>query len=60
MTETFFKYSKKVLAIDENYTDWLIDYYRRQNQTKNLLVTAYFNQKSANLKLIHVDEKKLF
>jgi len=34
MTETFFNYSKKVLAIDENYTDWLIDYYRSINQLK--------------------------
>lgn len=32
MTEKFFKYSKRVLAIDENYTDWLVDYYRRHNQ----------------------------
>ena len=31
MTEKFFKYSKRILAIDENYTDWLIDYFRRQN-----------------------------
>lgn len=35
MTETFFNYSKKVLAIHENYTDWLIDYFRRQNQTQD-------------------------
>ena len=39
MTEKFFKYSKKVLAIDENYTDWLIDYFRRKNQVKNTLIS---------------------
>lgn len=60
MTEGFFNYSKKVLAIDENYTDWLIDYSRRRNQYKNLLITGYFNQKSANFQLVHIDEKKNF
>jgi hypothetical protein len=60
MTERFFNYTKKVLAIDENYTDWLIDYFRRQNQTKESLVTGYFNQNSANLNLINSDDKKIF
>lgn len=58
MTENFFKYTKRVLAIDENYTDWLIDYFRRQNQTKELLVTGYFDQKRHNL--INDDDKKIF
>lgn len=60
MTETFLKYSKKVLAIDENYTDWLIDSFRRerQNQTEKSLVTAYFSTVSSNLN--HIDEKKIF
>jgi len=31
--DMFFKYSKKVLITDENYTGWLIDFYRRQNST---------------------------
>ena len=44
MTENFFNYSKRVLEIDENYTDWLINYFRRQNQTKESLVTGYFDQ----------------
>lgn len=60
MTNTFFNYSKRVLVIDENYTDWLMDFYRRQNPSKNSLVTGYFNQKIANLKLIDIDEKKTF
>ena len=58
MTQTFFNYSKKVLAIDENYTDWLIDYYRRHNPIKKSLVTGYFNQKSVNLELIDIYKKK--
>lgn len=53
MTETFFNYSKKVLAIDENYTNWLIDYFRRQNQTEESLVTGYFSS-------ISFDQKKIF
>jgi len=60
MTKTFLNYSKKVLVIDENYTDWLMDFYRRQNPIKNPLVTGYFNQKSANLKLTGIDENKNF
>ena len=45
MTEKFFKY-KKILPTDEYYSDWLIDYFRRQNQTKESLVTGYFDQES--------------
>ena len=58
MTEKFFNYSKRVLEIDENYTDWLIDYFRRQNQTKESLVTGYFDQESNNL--INAHDKKTF
>jgi len=60
MTERLFKYkySKRVLAINENYTDWLIDYFRRQNQTKQSLVTGYFDQESNNL--INAQDKKTF
>ena len=54
MTEKFFNYSKRVLEIDENYTDWLIDYFRRQNQTKESLVTGYFDQESNNLINAHL------
>jgi len=57
MTENFFKYTKKVLAIDENYTDWLIDYFRRQNQAKESLVIRYFDQKRHNL--INNNDKKI-
>ena len=53
MTKTFFNYSKKVLAIHENYTDWLIDYFRRQNQTEGSLVRGYFNT-------VSFDQKKVF
>ena len=58
MTNTFFNYSKKVLVIDENSTDWLIDYFRRQNQTKESFVTGYFDQNRVNL--MHADDKKIF
>ena len=58
MIEKFFKHSKKVLAIDENYTDWLIDYFGRQNQIKESLVTGYFDQESNNL--INAHDKKTF
>lgn len=60
MTETFFKYSKKVLPIDENYLDWLIDYFRRQrqNQTEKSLVTGYFYNVNSNLN--YIDQKKFF
>ena len=60
MTETFFNYSKKVLAIDENYIDWLIDYHRRYNLIKKLLVTGYFDKKSADLELTDIVKKKHF
>jgi hypothetical protein len=58
MIEKFFKYSKRVLAVDKNYTDWLIDYFKRQNQTKKSLVTGYSNKDSNNL--INAHDKKTF
>ena len=58
MTEKFFKYSKRVLAIDKNYTNWLIDYFRRQNQTKQSVLTGYFDQEINNL--INAHDKKNF
>jgi hypothetical protein len=58
MVESFFKYTKRVLEIDENYTDWLIDYYRRQNQNNEGLVTGYFYQNQNNL--VKPDDKKIF
>lgn len=57
MTETFFKYSRKVLVNDETYTGWLMDYSRRQNQAKESLVTGYFSTASSDLKDI---KKKTF
>ncbi|WP_297691731.1 hypothetical protein [uncultured Eudoraea sp.] len=60
MTRNFFKYSKKVLAMDENYTDWLVDYFRRQNKNQKsfLLATGYF--KDVGAKLNNIDKKKIF
>ena len=57
MTETFFKYSKKVLTIDEIHTGWLIDYLRRQSQVKNSLVVGYFNQETAKINSYSRKEK---
>lgn len=60
MVENFFKYSKKVLVIDENHTDWLIDYLRRKNKPKESLslITGYFSQNIDNL--MNTDDKKKF
>tara|TARA_Y100000385_G_scaffold18768_1_gene18817 strand:+ start:12863 stop:14356 length:1494 start_codon:yes stop_codon:yes gene_type:complete len=60
MVDMFFKYSKKVLIVDENYTSWLIDFYRRQNSTNHPLVTGYFYQENINVELININEKKTF
>ena len=60
MIENFFKYSKKVLVIDENHTDWLIDYLKRKNKPKESLslITGYFSQNIDNL--MNTDDKKKF
>lgn len=60
MVNNFFNYSKKVLIADENYTDWLIDFYRRRNSTKNSLVTGYFHQKTIDIESSNINEKKTF
>ena len=49
--ERFFKYTKKVLLVDEEYTDWIIDYIRKQSLNKHPIVMGYFNQNDG-------DEKK--
>lgn len=56
MIQAFSRYSKKVLVIDEKYTSWLIDYYRRQNQ--GLLATGYFRLTSSDLNTM--DQKRNF
>ena len=58
MTERFCNYSKTVLEIDENYTDWLIDDFRKQNQINESLVIRYFDQENNNL--INAHDKKTF
>ena len=45
----FFRYSKKVLTINKNYTGWSINFYRRQNSAKYPLVIGYFYQKTINI-----------
>ena len=40
-TRHFYQHSKKVLVLDDLYTDWLIDYSRETNKPIDSLVTSY-------------------
>lgn len=48
----YFKYSGRVLRIDSVYTDWVVDFQRRQqiNYTSHSLVTSYLETKMDNHK----------
>ena len=53
LTRHFYEHSKKVLVLDDLYTDWLIHYSRKTDKPINSLVTSYLtsnnlqeNQKS--------------
>ena len=54
----YFKYSGRVLRLDYVYTDWLVDFQRRQkrNPTSCSLVTSYLETGMANQE----DEERLF
>jgi hypothetical protein len=59
----YFQYSKRVLCLDYQYTDWILDFERRHreydliNSTYSLLVTSYLeNQRITNQE----EEKRLF
>lgn len=41
LTRHFYQHSKKVLVLDDLYTDWLIDYSRETNKPIDSLVTSY-------------------
>jgi hypothetical protein len=41
LTRHFYKHSKKVLLLDNLYTDWLIHYSRKADKPINSLVTSY-------------------
>lgn len=50
LTRHFYQHSKKVLVLDDLYTDWLIHYSRKTDKPINSLVTSYFT--SNNLQTI--------
>lgn len=54
----YFKYSGRVLRLDYVYTDWVIDFQRRQqrNYTSHSLVTSYLETKMDNQK----EKERLF
>jgi hypothetical protein len=46
LTRHFYAYSKKVLVLDDCYTDWLIHYSRKTDKPMNSLVTSYLENRS--------------
>lgn len=48
LTKHFSTYSKKVLTLNDCYTNWLIKYLRKNEKPKNLLVTSYLKRKKTN------------
>jgi len=46
LTRHFYAYSKKVLVLDDCYTDWLIHHSRKTDKLINSLVTSYLENKS--------------
>lgn len=47
-TEYFYKYSKKVLALNDCYTDWLIKYSRKYYKPIDSFVTSYLKKKETD------------
>ena len=48
MTKHFYNHSKKVLTLNDSYTDWLIKYLRKNHKPISSLVTSYLNTKKTN------------
>lgn len=44
LTRHFYAHSKKILVLDDLYTDWLIDYFRKTEKPLNFLVTSYLTE----------------
>ena len=44
LTRHFYEHSKKVLVLDDLYTDWLIHYSRKTDKPINSLVTSYLTK----------------
>lgn len=57
LTRHFYEHSKKVLVLDDLYTDWLIHYSRKTDKPINSLVTSYLT--SNNLQTIK-NQKSVF
>lgn len=56
LTKHFYTYSKKVLTLNDCYTDWLIKYLRKNEKPKNLLLASYLKKKARSLS----EDVKLF
>ena len=48
LTQHFYTYSKKVLTLNDYYTDWLIKYFRKNYKPVSSLVTSYFKKKETD------------
>ena len=46
LTKHFYTYSKKVLTLNDCYTDWLINFFRKNDKPISSLVTSYFKKKN--------------
>lgn len=52
LTRHFYAHSKKILILDDSYTDWLIDYSRKTDKPINSLVTSYLTSNNLNEKFV--------
>lgn len=48
LTKHFYTYSKKVLTLNDRYTDWLIKYFRKNSKLVGSLATSYLEQIDTN------------
>jgi hypothetical protein len=48
LTKHFYTYSKKVLTLNDCYTDWLIKYLRKNQKPTNSFVTTYLKKNQTN------------
>ena len=46
--------------MNENYTGWLVKFYKKQNSTKYPRVKGYFYQKIINIELTNINKKNTF
>ena len=48
LTKHFYTWSRKVLTLNDYYTDWLIKYFRKSYKPRGSLVTSYLKKKDTN------------